>query len=242
MATTSDPGRHDPGRQMVPPAPPGQPQPDDHAPHGPPSKEVIDRGYEEDVYDARTVLSVPLLVILFFVLAFGTVSILFAFIAHPKPSGKAHPAAAEANRRAINERLKDNYRGPENGEGQPRLEPLKVRDGQSRAITRPELPVSEGNSPELHPEDLRVSKDKFPALYNTGPNKYGLDRTMELPSEALAKLFPARQGTNASRPLNSQHTPTAANAGRGAEESTAETPGPEKPPTAPAPREVKEKH
>jgi hypothetical protein len=214
--------------------PPGQPQPDDHSPHGPPPQEVIDRGYEADVYDAKTVLSVPLLVIFFFVGAFSVVSVLFWVIAYPKSDGKAHPAAAEHSKLPLNERLKENYRGPKDGTGQPRLEPLKLRSGESRAITRPELPVSDGNSPELHPEDIRVSKDKFPALYTTGGNKVGLDKTMALPADKLKALFPVQK--DPSNPVSSQHTPTAANAGRGADESLVTTPGPTKPDAAPPPK------
>jgi hypothetical protein len=205
---------------------------DDHMPSGPPADEVIKRGYEADTYDARTVLSVPLLVILFFVLAFGTVTILFSFIAYPKSDGKAHPVAAERGKEPLNDRLKRIDRGPNNGTGQPRLEPLKLRDGESRAITRPELPVSEGNSPELHPEDLRLSKDKFPALYSEKAGEYAYDKIGAMSNDKLKELFKV-QG-NGTLPGRSQFAPTGANAGQGAEGST--VPLPAFPAAPPAPK------
>ena len=105
---------------------------------------------------------------------------------------------------------------------QPRLEPLKMRSGEARAMPRPELSVAEGNSPELHPEDLKPTKERFPELYATGAGKYGLDKTMELNDEALKSLFPVQK--TVTKPPDSQHVPTAANAGRGAEGSLAIVP------------------
>ena len=233
MQPTDSP--QDPVNQLAPKEP-GAPAADDHDRAGPPAKEVIDRGYEEDRYDSKTVLSVPLLVILFFVLAFGTVSVIFYFIAYPNPDPRAHPGAAARNKRPLNERLNELGRGKE--ADQPRLDVLKQLDTRHnpRAITRPPLPTEAGNSPDLHPEDLRVSKDKFPMLYGTGPNKtgYGLDKTMELSKEALEKLFPVQKDGTA--PANSRHVPTASNAGRGDADSVAAPPAlPGSRPKEPAP-------
>lgn len=201
---------------------PGQPHADDHAQMGPPAAEVIARGYEADTYDMKSVVSVPLLVILFFVLAFGTVTIIFSFIAYPKTvNPNAHPAAAEQNKEPLNVRLNRIGRGHE--VDQPRLEPLKLRSGDARAIPRPELSVAEGNSPELHPEDLIPTKERFPALYASGDGKYGLDKTMSLDDKALGSLFPVQK--TGTKPANSQHAPTASNAGRGADESLVVIPG-----------------
>jgi hypothetical protein len=197
---------------------PGAPMPDDHGAMGAPSPATVARGYEEDVYDSRTVLSVPILVILFFVLAFGTVTILFGFIAYPKGSAGAHPEAAERNKRPLNERLMDNDRGlgsAKTGDGQPRLEPLRLRSGPARAITRPELPA--GNSPEIHPEDIRPSKERFPAMYGEGGSGVGIGQVMGLDQAALKSLFPVQKG--ATTLPASEHVPTLANAGRGASES-----------------------
>jgi hypothetical protein len=197
---------------------PGSPPADDHGGISGPSPEAIARGYEEDVYDSRTVLSVPILVVLFFVLAFGTVTIIFGFIAYPKGDSRGNPQAVERNKRSLNDRLKDNDRGlsdTKTGDGQPRLEPLRLRSRNSHAITSMELP--EGNSPELHPEDIRPTKDRFPALYAAGADRVGLDKVMGLSNDQLKSLLPTAPG--AGPLIDSQHTPTLANAGQGFAES-----------------------
>lgn len=190
-----------------------QPDADDHAPMGPPSAEVIARGYEADTYDAKSVISVPLLVIAFFVGAFFTVTVIFKFIAYPKDGTnlKAHPIAKERNARPLNERMADIKRSKEGD--QPRLEPLKQRTGGdlARAITRPE--TEDGNSPEIHPEDLRPTKDSFPALFQTGPNKLGVDKALALTDEQLKKMEQFKVQAKPSDPLSSQYVPTASNAG-----------------------------
>jgi hypothetical protein len=236
MQPTNPPG-HPPGHTE-----PGAPAADDHGGMSMPPAEVIARGYESDTYENATVLSVPLLVMLFFVLAFGTVTAIFYFIAYPKGDPRAHPGAAERNKAPLNERLNRIQRGHE--VDQPRLEPLRLREGDARAITRPELPVAAGNSPELHPEDLIPTKERFPDLYAGGGGKSGLDKTMALSDDALKDLF--RVQAHGTAPPNSQHVPSPANAGRGASESPAVAPGVPKvdlpaPPPAPAPKGDKEK-
>lgn len=202
------------------PAQPGAPAADDHAPMGPPPAETIARGYEADTFDAKSVVSVPILVILFFVLAFGTVTVIFKFIAYPSSDGKSHPAAAERSKRPLNDRMAGISRSKDGD--QPRLEPLRLRTGGdlARAVPRPELP--EGNPPEIHPEELRATKDRYPALFATGSNKLGVDKALELSDATLKGLFPVQ--ANGAKPLQSQHVPTASNAGRGAEESVVEAP------------------
>lgn len=215
---------------VLAPKEPGAPAADDHDRMGPPSDETVRRGYELDTYDAKSVISVPLLVVLFFVLAFGTVTVLFNVIerSYRKGDPKAHPEAVERNKRPLNERIAGigtDGQGGKSVREQPRLEPLRQRAGGelARAITQPETP--EGNSPELHPEDLRVTKERFPALYQTGGGKYSLGAVMDpkvVGDEQLKALFPVQ--TNGSRPIDSQHVPTGSNAGRGAEASAAVAP------------------
>lgn len=179
---------------------------------GGPDQDTVKRGYEADTYDAKSVISVPLLVILFFVLAFGTVTVLFRWLAYPPGDPKAHPVASERNKAPLNDRMARIGRGKE--VDQPRLEPLRLRTGddtKSRGITRPE--AKEGNSPELHPEDLIATPERFPALFQSAAGKYGLDRTMALGDDALAKLFPvAKAGTQLPSSLTAS---TGSNAGRG---------------------------
>ncbi len=196
-------------------------------PIGGPDQDTVKRGYENDTYDAKSVLSVPFLVILFFVLAFGTVTLLFRWLAYPSGDPMAHPGATARNKVSVNERMARIGRG--NEVDQPRLEPLRIRTGDSdaaRAITRPE--AAEGNSPELHPEDLIPSKDRTPELYQSAAGKYGLDRTLGLSDAALEKLFPvSKSGT---KPGSSLTASTGSNAGRGVPPALPKTEAPPLPP------------
>jgi hypothetical protein len=200
------------------PKEPGAPAADDHDKSGPPSDAVIKRGYEEDRYDATSVISVPILVVVFFILAFGVVTVIFRFIREPGVDPSAHPMAVERNAPSLNDRMGRIHRGGEID--QPRLEPLKLRDtrgGDSRAITRPELP--EGNSPELHPEDLRPSPEHTPALFQRGWNdatktaaRVTIDDAMTLSLTTLnAKFFPKQK--DGTVPAESTEIPTGSNGG-----------------------------
>jgi hypothetical protein len=195
---------------------------DDHAPMGPPSEETIRRGYEKDTYDAKSVISVPLIVILFFVLAFGTVTVIFRFIAYPSLDPRAHQAAAARNKRAINERLAGI--GKDDPFYQPRLEPLEQRKGGELARAITQLREPDGNSPEIHPEELRVTKERFPTLYQSGTGRYSIDKLMDPSDDLLKTMFPSKGPAQSS--AASQHVPTAANAGRGASESVVIPPAP----------------
>jgi hypothetical protein len=198
-----------------------EPTPHNHAPaehqrEGSPDPAVIKRGYEEDRYDSTSVLSVPIIVVVFFVLAFGVVTIMFQYLAPTPNDPEAHPQAVERNSASLNERLDRIRRGGE--VNQPRLEPLKLRSGDARAITRPELPT--GNSPEYHPEDLRPSPSNTPDLYvwqplNPGQARISIEEAMNLAvnTKLSEKLLPARK--DGKRPAQSYEKPTVANAGRG---------------------------
>ncbi len=202
-----------------------------------PDAAAIERGHEADRYDPYSVWSVPVIVALFFVLAFVTTTILFYYLAPSKPDPAAHPLAVERNQAPLQERLGRIGRGREID--QPRLEPLRIRTGDARAITRPEAP--EGNSPELHPEDLRPSPTKTPELYRREWIAEGklarlpVDETMEL----LIKKGQFAVSKNRQPPRRSTEMPTAANAGRPARPATGEVIAPPtpQPPSAPQPRE-----
>jgi hypothetical protein len=240
MATTNPGHGHpDPVGELTH-TPPGQPTPDAGDPPGAPPAEVVARGHEEDVYDAKSVFSVPLLVVLFFVLAFAVTTALFAYFSTPPANPGANPQAIARNDIPLNERLARIGRGKQ--VDQPRLEPLTERAGFERAITSPQLPGV--NSPEIHPEELFPSPEHTPALYKSGWVDEGKpDARQVIPiTRAMEQLarpngLPARKEPVALIP--SWHKPTAANAGRGAGDSEVEQPVP--PPLAPMPKPVEEK-
>jgi hypothetical protein len=201
-----------------------------------PSEAVIKRGYEEDRYDATSVISVPILVIVFFVLAFGTVTVVFRFIRTPGEDPNAHPMVVERNNTPLDERLDWIHRGGKID--QPRLEPLRrlnTNEGDPRAITRP--PLADGNSPEFHADDIHPSPENTPALYQSGwtdPNKTSarltIDEAMKVWLAPKNKLFQVQKP--GMEPPNSATIPTAANAGRGRESQ----------PSSPAPGKKEEGH
>lgn len=222
----------------LPPADPGQPKADDHDVTIPPDPAIVARGHEADGYDSKSVLSVPLLVVLFFVVAFGVTTVLFAYLSPTREDPRANPQAVERNTVPLDERLGRISRGKE--VDQPRLEPLRERGGNSRATTSFEKPGV--NSPELHPEDLVPSPVHTPALFRTGwvdPNKtiarVTIAEAMKLATTDKAlNLLPARH--NPVSLVTSEHEPTAANAGRGAGPSVVEQP------PAPGPEAKKDDH
>jgi hypothetical protein len=135
---------------------------------------------------------------------------------------KANPFAVQDNDAPLNSRLDRIHRG--GIVDQPRLEPLRERTGDERAISRPA--TTTGNSPELHPEDIRPSPENTPELYKVGwinatktVGRITIEEAMNL---YLQKGFPTdKKGT---QPPQSQHVPTASNAGRGMGPSQAQPP------------------
>ncbi len=197
--------------------------PDDHGGMGQPSAEALRLGYEPDGYHTASVVSVPILVIVFFVLAFGTTTALFAFFSKTPVNPTTHPLARERNEVSLNDRLKRIGHGAE--VDQPRLEPLRTRSGNNRSITRPEDPTGD-NPPYLHPEDNRATPELTPELFRTGwgdkEKKFAHVPITAVLNGQVSSLFPVQ--AHGSRPLTSAHTPTAANAGQGAEHSLAVIP------------------
>jgi hypothetical protein len=190
----------------------GSPRADDHDVSGPPAADTIARGHEIDEYDATSVMSVPLLVVLFFVLAFGTVSVIFYFV-FPNPADpNAHPLAVEDNKKDIPDR---HGQVPD-----PPLDNFRPLEGNSRSITSAERPT--GGSPWIHPEDLRVNATNTPALFRSGwldPAKtrarVTIDEAMDIATRKDSKVLKAREVPAA--PAASLNMPSAANAGRGGE-------------------------
>lgn len=238
--------------------PPGHPRPDDsgggaaadgHGGMGAPAADVVKRGYEADGYDTTSVISVPVLVVVFFVLAFATTTVLFAYFTGSRDYSDAHPMAAERNKAPLADRIaRINRTGAE--VEQPRLEPLRIRSGDSRSFTRPEQ--KSGNPPYLHPEDSRAEPARTPELFGKAKG-IPLDQVI---GRADANVFKVQEGADKRDWSVSSTTPSGANAGRGAEHSQAVPPVPpgpsvkkvepkkeepkkEQPPKGPNPGEVK---
>jgi hypothetical protein len=186
---------------------------------------AIARGHENDGYDNMSVFSVPLMVVVFFALAFTTVSIVFYFVSKSEVDPNANPMAVKDNEAPLDDKLDRIKRSKDFEKDQPRLEPLVLRQGDPRAITEPKKAT--GNSPELHPEDIHVNQKNTPELYKTGPidkeksaSRITIDDAMKLAVEK--NLFPVQKlGTPKPTTTN---VPSEANAGRGAGESSVTPP------------------
>jgi hypothetical protein len=196
------------------PREPGSPTPDEADRGGGPPASVIKRGYEADGYDARSVIGVPILVIVFFVLAFTSVTIMFAYFRHTPVDPMAHPQAVKAGEKSLAERIGDT---PARGRPEP-LKRLDPRGGDPRAITRPAL--AEGNPPEFHPEQIRPSPENTPTLYETKRidekfSRIPLDdaAALALALKAKGEFMKVREG--ATDPTASSDAPSGSNAGRG---------------------------
>jgi hypothetical protein len=215
------------------PRQPGSPTPDEADRGGGPPAAVIKRGYEADGYDAKSVVGVPILVVVFFVLAFTSVTIMFAYFRHTPVDPQANPQAVKANDKVLDRRIGDTpARGrPEplkrldDGGGDPRRDP--------RAITRP--PAANGNPPEFHPEQIRPSLENTPTLYETRWIDGQKFARIPLDAAAAAALkdgrFKSLEGATGATP--SSEVPSGANAGRG-------TPPPLKSPAAKGGKEGKQ--
>jgi hypothetical protein len=196
------------------------PAADDHGPSGPPPAETIARGHEIDAYDTTSVVSVPLLVVLFFVLAFGTVSVIFYFIFPTPDDPNSHPMALERNKQSVTERHESIP--------SPRQDNFRELEGHSRSITSREKPGV--NSVNLHPEDIHANPINTPALFKTGwvdrgktVARISIDDALALAAENKAnKILPVAKTPEP--PRASTHVPSASNAGRGAEGSQAPPP------------------
>lgn len=185
---------------------------------------AIARGHEADGYHTASVVSVPLMVVGFFVAAFAVTTAIFWYFAEPDKNPAAHPAATARNAAPLSEQLNRIGRGKE--VDQPRLEPLVIRDGGNQTFSR--KPVGDNNAPLIHPEQLRPSKENTPGLYKAGWVEQG--KVARIPIDdamaVAAKDGVLKAAKGGARPAGGlRHSPTAANAGRGAEDSKVVAPG-----------------
>jgi len=161
--------------------------------------------YEPDWFPLKTILAVPVAVIVTGVLAFFTTSILFGTIfgvAEQNPS--TFPIAAERGKASLNDRLtRMSSQDPKSEITQPRLEAMQIKkqtdhgDGfvLTSEMTTQQPAKSIANSPRYHPEDLRA--DRWPQLntYSVTKDKNIAHIPVDKAIEIILKgnLLPARK-------------------------------------------------
>lgn len=204
-------------------------RPDDSGGGGGVDPAALRAGHEPDVFAVKPILSIPLAVVVTFLIAIPLAAAVF-FIVY-KPEGQrsedpfAHPEARARNEAPLDERLArlDRAGADSNTQyrelDQPRLEPLRLLENNGQTTTQPDLP--KGNSPYLHPED--VAYDRYPGLQKGGWVKGEEGKVARLPiAEAIrlaaadkalnAQMFPVRK--DASGPLPWADRAQESNAGR----------------------------
>ena len=183
--------------------------------------DAIRAGHEPDAFAVKPIMSIPLAVVVTFVIAFSVAAGAFAYFNAPPPKDQfAHPDAVARSEEGTNERLARTERAgleknPKREVDQPRLEPLQMLEKDGMYFARPPLP--RGNSPEIHVDDIKP--DRVADLHTSGLNadkKFAhipIDEARKLVVER--KLLPVNK--NGSKPTPSSEQPTAANGGAGIE-------------------------
>jgi hypothetical protein len=151
--------------------PPGEGIPS-HGHDTPDNRVLIDpialaQGHEPDTVHARTILYVPLALVVTFAIAYAVVT---AIVSGTRGAGVREPSnnprAAVRGEEPINERVarisssdaKAEVRQPRlEGAEQFKMDPGAAPNNQDPYYFRSRLPEEEGNSPQYHPEDLRPS-------------------------------------------------------------------------------------
>ena len=232
MATTNPhgPGGHGPQPGAGPQWPADATnldRPDDSGGGGGVNPAAVRAGHEPDVFAVAPILSIPLAVVVTFVVAFAVATAVFWFVIKPDNERAedpfAHPESVARSTAPLNDRLArlDRAGADTNTKlrelDQPRLEPLRLKEFDGQTTTRIDLP--KGNSPELHPED--IAPGRYPNLQKGGWVEQGkavrlpIGRAMQLAGSDKAlneQLFPVRK--DASKPLPWQDRAQESNAGR----------------------------
>lgn len=194
--------------------------PDDSGSGGDVSTAAIKAGHEPDVFYVKPILSIPLAVVVAFVVAFGVCAIVFGIVMVSPTDPMAHPAAVKESELPLNEQMAQVDRVGENANpyvkvDNSRNEANQLLEDNGQTITR--LPLQNGyNSPILHAEDVNPSlrPEKVPALTTAAPGTVTIDKALtEAAGDKKNNVLPVRK--DASKPVKSDAKPTGANAGRG---------------------------
>lgn len=196
--------------------------PDDHAGGGGVNPAALAAGHEPDAFYVKPILSIPLAVVVTFVIAFGVGTAVFAYVMavdHSDPL--ANPQAVRENDQSTNDRIaridrKGANTNPKLTSDNSRNEAMKVMEGEGKTITRFPQPGAP-NPVYLHAEDVNpaLRPEKVPALTTAaaGTGTVTIDKAMaDAPTKAgviPVRKDPVKLGGDAPRP-------TGANAGRGA--------------------------
>jgi hypothetical protein len=230
MSTTNPP----PGSPAQGPSPEEWPAdatrldaPDLPATGGGVNPDAIRAGHEPDAFYVKPILSIPAAVVITFIVAALVALGVYTYFMAVPADPMANPQAVARNREPLDERLARIERAGleknvQREVDQPRLEPLRRLANEGQVTTQPPLPT--GNSPEIHPEDIRpdLRPDKVPGLFQAGwvgagkkAARIPITDAMKLATDkkAGANVLPVRK--DPIRLPTSDQLPSGSNAGRG---------------------------
>jgi hypothetical protein len=136
----------------------------------------IKAGHEPDQFDVKPILYVPLLVVIVLVVAYVLTTGIFFNIKDPKPNPNADPEMVKQLQQPSNERfVRVSSTDPDAPVKQPRLEYFKKQQTRpyEEQHLRPRLPLPEGNTPEITPQDLRADRFVDPSTGKKMLAEYG---------------------------------------------------------------------
>ncbi|MBX9581690.1 MAG: hypothetical protein K2X87_15415 [Gemmataceae bacterium] len=175
-------------------------RPDDSGGGGGVDPSAVRAGHEPDVFQVAPILSIPLAVVVTFVIAFGVATAVFFFVLKPDDGRSedpfAHPEAKARNDAPLDQRLARLDRAGADSNtrfrelDQPRLEPLRLKEYDGQVTSRTDLPA--GNQPEIHPED--IAPGRYPGLQRGGWVEPG--KVARLPIGEAIKLAGSDKGLN----------------------------------------------
>ncbi len=183
---------------------------------------AIAAGHEPDnTFAVKPIMAIPLAVVVTFVIAFTVAFGSFAYWNRTATGKFVHPEAVTLSEEGTNARLARTQRGGlyelNPPVPQPRLEPLKRLEADGMFHLRVELPKPNGNSPELHPDE--ILPDRVAALQTTGFTdkdhkfaKIAIGEAMKL-AVADKAMFPVQK--NGSKATPTANRPSSSSGGSG---------------------------
>jgi len=170
--------------------------PDDSAGPAQIPEAVMKAGHEPDLASGKSIVPVPLAVLAFFVIAFGTTTALVAWVLIPGKLDKlANPQAVKQNSADLNTRIGRIDHDPKKQEQQPRLEWIRETNLDDQAVNFTAQPTIKGNSPEFHPEDLRPT-GKYASELGLDSNDKGMipiEFAMKIAAEKAKGILPVAE-------------------------------------------------
>jgi hypothetical protein len=131
--------------------------------------EAVKQGFEQDTVHVRTILYVPIVLVIAFAFAFGTVTLIINYMREPSKTPPANALAAERDSAPLPERIERISSDPKEKPAyrQPRLDGLdRLKTNIDPMTNKPvppwvesTQPTKTGNSPDYYPDAMWPSSE-----------------------------------------------------------------------------------